>query len=113
MRLVRSSYCERASSGKITAAPPRSVMKSRRLIAAPDAREILATQDNLVKRQPMSALGQKQLTFLCARIQCTTPPLVERQGTCLRFHLRTPHTYHKSLSQSATTRSSRKRCDAR
>ena len=36
MRRTRSVCCARAASGQAIAAPPKSVMKSRRLIAAPE-----------------------------------------------------------------------------
>ena len=39
MRRIRSPCCARAASGHAAAAPPSSVMNSRRLIAAPEAQD--------------------------------------------------------------------------
>ena len=49
--------CARTTSGQPTAAPPRSVMNSRRLILAPEAQDrgIVAVQVRVVKGCSMSA----------------------------------------------------------
>jgi len=44
--------CARAASGHATAAPPRSVMNSRRLIASPEAEDIAASGKTLPRRAP-------------------------------------------------------------
>ena len=45
MRRIRSPYCARAASGHAAAAPPKSVMKSRRLISAPVLRKSIVSAE--------------------------------------------------------------------
>ena len=61
-----AACCARAENGQAAAAPPRSVMKSRRLIAAPEAsgQAIVSALKQSAGRGCMSALGQKQTCAL-------------------------------------------------
>ena len=79
MRRIRSACCARAASGH-TAAPPSSVMNSRRLIASPEAQDKASYRLKLAHRkgpQPMSALGHKR-TFAVQ----TSCPLYPQKRTC-------------------------------
>ena len=62
MRRMRSRCCARAASGHATAAPPISVMKSRRLMCPPGqaSQGIVAAQTCTGEGPAMFALGQKR-----------------------------------------------------
>src|SRR5262245_48516122 len=55
MRRVRSSCCERASSGQITAAALNNVMNSRRLIADPRGQQGIVAAQTCTGKDPAHA----------------------------------------------------------
>src|SRR4029453_14045163 len=66
----------RTTSGQPTAAPPRSVKNSRRLILAPEAQDrgIVAVQVRVVKGCSVSVLGHKR-TFSLQQPMSALPPI--------------------------------------
>ena len=63
MRRMRSGCCARAAHANAAAEPTTTLTKSRRLIAAPEAKGqgiVQAQSGRLEAGGPMSALGQKQ-----------------------------------------------------
>ena len=66
MRRIRSPCCARAASGHAAAAPPRSVMNSRRRIVAPElktgdrSKSLTVLGWHQADGRTMSALAQKQ-----------------------------------------------------
>ena len=77
MRRIRSACCARAASGHAAAAPPRSVMNSRRFIAAPVRLTRLQAQ-RLAPCEPQCPLWVKS-----GHVRCTSPcPLCAKSGHC-------------------------------
>src|SRR5215470_18638872 len=90
IRRIRSDWA-RAASGHEAAAPPRSVMTSRRLIASPEARDEawywLKRQS--LRDESMSALGQKQTYAMQKRMSALPPKATAkadpRKRSCLLY----------------------------
>src|SRR5262249_14161710 len=79
--MVGSFGCSARAVNVHAAAPPRSVMNSRRLIVALDAQGvILAVPTRCVKDDPMSALGQKQ-TYAVHKRMSALPPKATSNAT--------------------------------
>src|SRR6516162_7529395 len=80
--------CERAASGQVATALPRSVMNSRRLMGFPRQRishpSTFAGRCGVVRHSkistPMSALGQKR-TLQSVRIMSALPPKADIVGS--------------------------------
>src|SRR5262245_43346635 len=86
IRRICSGCCARTTSGHATAAPPKSVMNSRRLIASSEAQDKASYSPKLAYwkgvgwevrqrlfTRPMSALGHKQ-TFAPQKVMSALPP---------------------------------------